>query len=234
MGILSDLDYSLCAILNSRRSAALAANQQTNAGGPMNGAGAVPFPDLDYHIACLFIVFVANALPRLARQDSSAYHLDLEANENNSHCLAYSVNALMVSGCKFLFHSKPGPDRVIAKFQRLTVPLKAISNVKSGICNDKKDTWDPNVPFFTLFRNYVTVIRTCFSTYLDLTHLASKGSLSCMNPMRLAVRRIDYLCTDLQSIIRLMLARFCESKAYFCPIPNNVDIFLSNFGIIPN
>ncbi|TPP58153.1 NCK-associated protein 1 [Fasciola gigantica] len=97
MGILSDLDYSLCAILNSRRSAALAASQQANAGGPMNGVGAVPFPDLDYHIACLFIVFVANALPRLARQESSAYHLDLEANENNTHCLAYSVNALMVA-----------------------------------------------------------------------------------------------------------------------------------------
>ncbi|VDP92119.1 unnamed protein product [Echinostoma caproni] len=98
MGILSDLDYSLCAILNSRRSAALAASQQANAGGTINGAGgSVPFPDLDYHISCLFIVFVANALPRLARQESSAYHLDLEANENNTHCLAYSVNALMVA-----------------------------------------------------------------------------------------------------------------------------------------
>ncbi|CAL8091623.1 unnamed protein product [Calicophoron daubneyi] len=95
-GILSDLDYSLCAILNSRRTAALAAASQANATGA-GSPGGPAFQDLDYHIACLFIVFVANALPRLARQDSSLYHLDLEANENNSHCIAYSVNALMVA-----------------------------------------------------------------------------------------------------------------------------------------
>ncbi|KAF6777647.1 hypothetical protein AHF37_02917 [Paragonimus kellicotti] len=97
MGILSDLDYSLCAILNSRRQAMLAAASQASAAqvGGIHAAGV--YPDLDYHIACLFIVFVANALPRLARQENSLYHLDLEANENNCHCIAYSVNALMVA-----------------------------------------------------------------------------------------------------------------------------------------
>ncbi|CAH8612598.1 unnamed protein product [Dicrocoelium dendriticum] len=96
MGILSDLDYSLCAILNSRRQAMLATASQSSAPGGAAGLAAV-YPELDYLIAGLFIVFVANALPRLARQEGSLYHLDLEASENNSHCLAYSVNALMVA-----------------------------------------------------------------------------------------------------------------------------------------
>lgn len=87
MGILSDLDYSLCAILNNRRRAMLAAAA---------AGAAASFPDLDYHIACLFIVFVANALPRLARLESSLYRLELEANENNCHCIAYSLNTIMV------------------------------------------------------------------------------------------------------------------------------------------
>lgn len=98
VGIYSSLDYNLCILLNNRRLASLAAANQAGLNHVSNGSGCDinPYPELEYHIACLFIVFVANALPLLARQESSLYHLDLEANENNCHCIAYSINVLMV------------------------------------------------------------------------------------------------------------------------------------------
>ncbi|KAH8859240.1 Nck-associated protein 1 [Schistosoma japonicum] len=95
VGISSDLDYNLCSILNNRRIAALATANQAGLNVTMNGNAS--YHELEYHIACLFVVFVANAFPRLARQDSSFYRIDLEANENNCHCIAYAVNTLMVS-----------------------------------------------------------------------------------------------------------------------------------------
>ncbi|KAK4469709.1 hypothetical protein MN116_006617 [Schistosoma mekongi] len=95
VGISSDLDYNLCSILNNRRIAALATANQAGLNVTMNGNAS--YQELEYHIACLFVVFVANAFPRLARQDSSFYRIDLEANENNCHCIAYAVNTLMVS-----------------------------------------------------------------------------------------------------------------------------------------
>ncbi|CAH8495980.1 unnamed protein product [Schistosoma guineensis] len=97
VGISSHLDYNLCSILNNRRIAILATANQAGLNLSINGTGNASYQELEYHIACLFVVFVANAFPRLARQDSSLYRLDLEANENNCHCIAYAVNTLMVS-----------------------------------------------------------------------------------------------------------------------------------------
>lgn len=96
VGISSHLDYNLCSILNNRRIAILATANQAGLNLSINGTGNTSYQELEYHIACLFIVFVANAFPRLARQDSSLYRLDLEANENNCHCIAYAINTLMV------------------------------------------------------------------------------------------------------------------------------------------
>nr|CAH8838429.1 unnamed protein product [Trichobilharzia regenti] len=98
VGIPSHLDYNLCSILNNRRMAALATANQAGLNLTVNGTtGGLSYQELEYHIACLFVVFVANAFPRLARHESSLYRLDLEANENNCHCIAYAVNTLMVS-----------------------------------------------------------------------------------------------------------------------------------------
>lgn len=96
VGISSHLDYNLCSILNNRRIAILATANQAGLNLSINGTSNASYQELEYHIACLFVVFVANAFPRLARQDSSLYRLDLEANENNCHCIAYAVNTLMV------------------------------------------------------------------------------------------------------------------------------------------
>ncbi|OON15061.1 Tat pathway signal sequence domain protein, partial [Opisthorchis viverrini] len=144
MGVLSDLDYSLCALLNSRRQAMLlTASQAAAAGG--GASPAVMYPDLDYHIACLFIVFVANALPRLARQENSLYHLDLEANENNCHCIAYSVNALMVAMFSLL---RPGDLEARSKeflalvsSNLLRLGLETSSSVLAGdVCGNSLPT----------------------------------------------------------------------------------------------
>lgn len=144
MGISSDLDYSLCSLLNGRRMAALSA---ANQGGLLNGSGGpgTVFPELDYHIACLFIVFVANAFPRLARQDTSLYHLDLEATENNCHCIAYSVNTLMVSMFSLLrpgdLEARSKEFLALASSNLLRLGLETSSSlVSSDVCGSNPQT----------------------------------------------------------------------------------------------
>lgn len=96
MGLPCDgLDAGLCALLRqSHRSLS------TISSGMNNGASsttAEPPINLEYHIACLLIVFVANALPQLARVDGCPYRLNLAANEGNTHCIAYALTTVMVS-----------------------------------------------------------------------------------------------------------------------------------------
>lgn len=97
MGMPTELDPGICHYLRSRRqsSASVAAVSGGGSGGnaQVNG-GSV---NLDYHVACLFIVFAANALPQLARAEGCKYHINLEANEGNIHCIAYAVTAIMIA-----------------------------------------------------------------------------------------------------------------------------------------
>jgi NCK-associated protein 1 len=83
-GLSCDIDPALCAALRSQKSEA---------------------GDDDYAFSCLLMVFVAVALPRLARSDNTAYKAALEAHANNVHCLAKAVNAL--AGALFTVHG-PG------------------------------------------------------------------------------------------------------------------------------
>ncbi|CAG2248603.1 NAP125 [Mytilus edulis] len=66
----------------------------------------------EYEVACLLMVFVAVAIPKLARQDSSVYKASLEGNVNNCHCLALAVNQL--AGALFSIH---GPGDVHDRLQ---------------------------------------------------------------------------------------------------------------------
>ena len=59
----------------------------------------------DYQVACLLMVFVAVAIPKLARSDMSFYKASLEGHANNIHCLAKAINAL--AGALFTIHG-PG------------------------------------------------------------------------------------------------------------------------------
>jgi len=83
-GLPCDIDPALCAALRSQKSEA---------------------GDDDYTFSCLLMVFVAVALPRLARGDNTSYKAALEAHANNVHCLAKAVNAL--AGALFTVHG-PG------------------------------------------------------------------------------------------------------------------------------
>lgn len=56
-------------------------------------------PEEDSLIWALFLVFVAVALPSLAYRDASEYNADLEAHENNAHCMAASINRLAGALC---------------------------------------------------------------------------------------------------------------------------------------
>lgn len=94
MGLTTDgLDAGLCELLGFNHRASSSMN-----GGAGSTAPTAESPlNLQYHIACLFIVFVANALPQLAKVSGCAYQVNLAANEGNMHCIAYAVTTLMVS-----------------------------------------------------------------------------------------------------------------------------------------
>lgn len=56
-------------------------------------------PEDDSLIWSLFLVFAAVALPSLAYRDASDYNADLEAHENNAHCMAVAINRLAGALC---------------------------------------------------------------------------------------------------------------------------------------
>ena len=86
----------------------------------------------EYEIACLLMVFVAVAIPKLARQDSSVYKASLEGNVNNCHCLALAVNQL--AGALFSIH---GPGDVHDRLQEF-LALASSSLLRLGQENDKE------------------------------------------------------------------------------------------------
>ena len=51
----------------------------------------------DYNLSCLILVYIAVALPRLARLESTKYIVALDAHANNCHCLIRSINTLITT-----------------------------------------------------------------------------------------------------------------------------------------
>lgn len=95
-GLPCDIDPALCAALRS---------QKTEAG------------EDDYIISCLLMVFIAVALPRLARTDNTSYKAALEGHTNNVHCLAKAVNAL--AGALFTVHGPGDVEMRLKEFLAL-------------------------------------------------------------------------------------------------------------------
>lgn len=56
-------------------------------------------PEEDSLIWSLFLVFVAVALPSLAYREASDFNADLEAHENNAHCMAVAINRVAGALC---------------------------------------------------------------------------------------------------------------------------------------
>ena len=51
----------------------------------------------EYILSCLILVYIAVALPRLARLDSTKYIGALDAHANNCHCLVRAINTLITT-----------------------------------------------------------------------------------------------------------------------------------------
>ncbi len=68
----------------------------------------------DYKIACLLMVFIAVAIPRLARNEMSVYRASLEGHINNIHCLAKAINSL--AGALFTIHGPGDVEERLKEF----------------------------------------------------------------------------------------------------------------------
>jgi len=95
-GLSCDIDPALCAALRS---------QKTESG------------EDDYNTACLMMVFVAVAIPKLARSDFAFYKASLEGHANNIHCLAKAINAL--AGALFTIHGPGDVEERLKEFLAL-------------------------------------------------------------------------------------------------------------------
>jgi NCK-associated protein 1 len=51
----------------------------------------------EYILSCLILVYIAVALPRLARLESTKYIVALDAHANNCHCLIRAINTLITT-----------------------------------------------------------------------------------------------------------------------------------------
>ncbi|XP_070532704.1 nck-associated protein 1-like [Ptychodera flava] len=85
----------------------------------------------DYRISCLLMVFVAVAMPVLAKSEASFYKAYLEGNANNSHCIAKAVNG--IAGALFTIHGKGDVEDRLKEF----LALASSSLLKLGQETDK-------------------------------------------------------------------------------------------------
>ncbi|XP_006818857.1 nck-associated protein 1 [Saccoglossus kowalevskii] len=85
----------------------------------------------DYRISCLLMVFVAVAIPTLARSENSFYKSYLEGHGNNCHCIAKAVNG--IAGALFTLHGKGDVEDRLKEF----LALASSSLLKLGHENDK-------------------------------------------------------------------------------------------------
>lgn len=110
-GLPCDIDPALCAALRLKKP-----EQSEN----------------NYLTGCLLMVFVAVALPRLARNDMSFFKASLEGHANNIHCLAKAINSL--AGAFFTVH---GPGDVEDRLKEF-LALASSSFLRLGQETDKE------------------------------------------------------------------------------------------------
>lgn len=87
-------------------------------------------PDEDSVVWALFLVFVAVALPSLAYRDSSDYNADLEAHENNAHCMSASISRVAGALC---FNNGDSAEERLREF----LAIASSSLLKLGIEAEK-------------------------------------------------------------------------------------------------
>lgn len=87
-------------------------------------------PDEDSQVWALFLVFVAVALPSLAYRDSSDYNADLEAHENNAHCMSACISRVAGALC---FNNGDSAEERLREF----LAIASSSLLKLGIEAEK-------------------------------------------------------------------------------------------------
>ncbi|XP_077986054.1 nck-associated protein 1-like [Glandiceps talaboti] len=85
----------------------------------------------DYRISCLLMVFIAVAIPSLARSEATFYKAYLEGHGNNCHCIAKAVNG--IAGALFTIHGKGDVEDRLKEF----LALASSSLLKLGQETDK-------------------------------------------------------------------------------------------------
>ena len=89
-GISTTIDSTLCqALINQKNSM----NNPSNTSDPSS----VNNESEEYILSCLILVYIAVALPRLAKLESTKYIVALDAHANNCHCLVRAINTLITT-----------------------------------------------------------------------------------------------------------------------------------------
>lgn len=89
-GKLAILDSTLCQALINQKNALN--NNPTN-----SEQMTINHESEEYILSCLILVYIAVALPRLAKLESTKYIVALDAHANNCHCLIRAINTLITT-----------------------------------------------------------------------------------------------------------------------------------------
>ncbi|XP_013397025.1 nck-associated protein 1 isoform X2 [Lingula anatina] len=141
----------------------------------------------EYNVSCLLMVFIAVALPKLARTEASTFRAALEGHVNNSHCLGKAINSL--AGAMFTVY---GPGDVEDRLKEF-LALASSSLLRLGQEMDKEsikhresvyillDQIVQESPFLTM-----DLLESCFPYVLlrDAYHAVYKASDSYNRPPR--------------------------------------------------
>ncbi|CAK8685235.1 nck-associated protein 1-like isoform X1 [Clavelina lepadiformis] len=131
--ILSDTDIKVTLNINELASAAgLSCNIDPTLCNAL-ASQKVENADDEYKIACLLMVFLAVAIPVLARDEKSLFQAELVAHGNNCHCLARAVNHVAAS--LFTVHRGNVEERL-----KEFLALASSSLLKLGQETDKAST----------------------------------------------------------------------------------------------
>ena len=89
-GITTVIDSTLCQALINQKNAM---NNTSNNSDPSTSNN----ESEEYILSCLILVYIAVALPRLAKLESTKYIAALDAHANNCHCLVRAINTLITT-----------------------------------------------------------------------------------------------------------------------------------------
>jgi len=95
-GISTAIDSTLCqALINQKNSIIINNNNNNNIN--TSDSTLTNHESEEYILSCLILVYIAVALPRLAKLESTKYIVALDSHANNCHCLIRAINTLITT-----------------------------------------------------------------------------------------------------------------------------------------